>query len=45
MCGLNGEVGGTFTSSLDVGIMEDIDANGNRRIIHLPLKDIIRNVV
>ena len=45
MCGLNGEVGGTFTSSVDVGTMEDIDTNGNRRIIRLPLKDIIRNVV
>jgi hypothetical protein len=45
MCGLNGEVGGSFTSSVDVGTMKEIDKNGNGRIIKLPMKDIIRNVV
>lgn len=45
MCGLNGEIGGTFTSSVDVGTMEEIDKDGKKRIIHLPIKDIIRNVV
>jgi hypothetical protein len=45
MCGLNGEVGGTITASTDFGTIEEKDTNGNIRIIRLPLKDIIRNVV
>lgn len=45
MCGLNGEVGGTITASTDFGTIEEKDKNGDIRIIRLPLKDIIRNVV
>lgn len=46
MCALNGEIGGALTSSVDFGTIEEIDKTTNtRRLIKLPLKDIIKNVV
>jgi hypothetical protein len=49
MCALNGEIGGTLTSSVDFGTVEDIETlpSGEKitKITHLNVKDIIRNVV
>ncbi len=45
MCGLNGEVGGSIVASTDFGTIEEMDSTGVKKIIHLPLKDIIRNTV
>ena len=48
MCALNGEIGGTLTSSVDFGTIEDIiTANGKKSkvITKLNVKDIIRNAV
>lgn len=45
MCQLNGEVGGSLTTSVDFGTLEEVMANGDTRIIHLPIPDIIRNIV
>ena len=49
MCALNGELGGTLTSSVDFGTVEDVitleDGSKMTKITHLNLKDIIRNVV
>ena len=45
MCLLNGEVGGSFDSSIDFGTIEEEDADGNWRIRSLPIQDIIRNLV
>lgn len=48
MCALNGELGGTLTSSVDFGTVEDvIEINGEKstKITHLHIKDIIRNIV
>ena len=45
MCQLNGEVGGSLTASVDFGTMEEVMANGDIRIIKIPIPDIIRNVV
>ena len=42
---LNGEVGGTLNASVNFDIIEEKDINGNIKIIKLPIKDIIRNVV
>ena len=45
MCGLNGEIGGSFSTAVDLGTMEEIDTNGDIRFIKIPIKDIIRNLV
>jgi hypothetical protein len=46
MCGLNGEIGGALTSSVDFGTIEEIDNTTNtRRLVKLPIKDIIKNIV
>jgi hypothetical protein len=48
MCALNGELGGTLTSSVDFGTVEDvITVNGKKtsKITKLPIRDIIRNAV
>ena len=45
MCQLNGEVGGSLGASVDFGTIEEIDAEGNSRIIKLPIPEIIRNIV
>ncbi len=45
MCLLNGEVGGTFESSIDFGQIEEENAQGNWVIKKIPIKDIIRNMV
>ena len=45
MCQLNGEVGGSLTASVDFGTMEEVMANGDVRIIKIPIPEIIRNVV
>ena len=45
MCLLNGEVGGSLTSSVDFGQIEEEDENGNWVIKKIPIPDIIRNAV
>ena len=49
MCALNGEIGGTLTSSVDFGTVEDIKTleTGEKItvITKLPVRDIIRNAV
>jgi hypothetical protein len=45
MCLLNGEIGGTLNSSIDFGSIEEVDNNGNIRIIKHPIKDIIRESI
>jgi hypothetical protein len=48
MCALNGELGGTLTSSVDFGTVEDVIENNGEKVIkitHLHVKDIIRNIV
>lgn len=45
MCQLNGELGGKFNSSIDLGQYEEVDKNGDIRIIKYPIKQIIRDLV
>lgn len=45
MCLLNGEIGGSLNSSVNFGSIEEIDNNGNLKIISYPIKDIIRESV
>jgi hypothetical protein len=45
MCLLNGEVGGSLESSVDFGVIEQEDSNGNWVITKVPIQDIIRNMV
>ena len=49
MCGLNGELGGVLTSSVDFGTVEDVitlsDGSKATKITHLNIQDIIRNIV
>ena len=45
MCLLNGEVGGSIESSVDFGVIEEEDINGNWTIRSLPIQEIIRNIV
>lgn len=45
MCLLNGEIGGSLHSSVDFGTLEEVDDNGNIKILKHPLKDIIRESV
>lgn len=45
MCLLNGEIGGTLNSSIDFGSIEEVDNNGNIRIIKHPIKNIIRESI
>lgn len=45
MCLLNGEVGGTLTSQVDFGKMEEWDSDNNLTIKDIPLKDIIKEGV
>lgn len=45
MCLLNGDVGGSFGSSIDFGTIEEIDANNVTHITHLPIKEIIKQAV
>jgi hypothetical protein len=49
MCALNGEIGGSLTSSVDFGTVEDIvtspDGKRMKTITKLTLKEIIRNAV
>lgn len=45
MCLLNGEVGGSLTSSVDFGQIEEEDENGNWVIKKIPIPEIIRNMV
>ena len=45
MCLLNGEVGGSLTSSVDFGQIEEEDENGNWVIKKIPIPEIIRNAV
>lgn len=42
---LNGDVGGSLTSSVDFGQIEEEDENGNWVIKKIPIPDIIRNMV
>ena len=45
MCLLNGEVGGSLESSVDFGVIEEEDSNGNWTITKVPIQDIIRHAV
>lgn len=45
MCQLNGEVGGSLTSSVDFGTEEIVDKNGIIKIRKIPIQDVIRHVV
>ena len=45
MCGLNGEIGGSFSTAVDLSTIEEIDTNGIKRFIKIQIKDIIRNLV
>ena len=45
MCQLNGEVGGSLGASIDFGTIEEVAANGDIKIIKLPVAEIIRNIV
>ena len=45
MCLLNGEVGGSLTSSVDFGQIEEEDEYGNWVIRKIPIPEIIRNMV
>ena len=45
MCLLNGEIGGSLNSSVNFGSIEEVDNNGNLKIISYPIKDIIRESV
>lgn len=45
MCMLNGEVGGTFNSSVVFDSYDQIDKNGNKKVIKNPLKQIIREMI
>jgi hypothetical protein len=45
MCLINGEVGGSFESSIDFGCIEEEDENGVWTIRKIPIPEIIRNAV
>ncbi len=45
MCMLNGEVGGNLNSQVDFGNFEQVDKDGNIKIISQPVKTIIRDIV
>lgn len=45
ICMMNGEVGGTFESSIDFGTIEEENENGDWVIRKIPIYDIIRNMV
>ena len=45
MCMLNGEVGGHFNSSVDLGTIEYTDKNGKKIIEKYPIKNIIREMI
>lgn len=45
MCMLNGEVGGTFNSSVVFDSYDQIDKNGNKKVIKNPLKQVIREMI
>ena len=46
MCLLNGDIGGVFPFSIDLGTEEFLDKNTNSiPITNIPIKDIIRNIV
>lgn len=45
MCGLNGEIGGTLTSSVDFGTIKETDAYGNTTTKKLPIKTIITEML
>lgn len=45
MCQLNGEVGGSFNSSIDFGTMEEVGADNTTIIKHIPIPEIIRNMI
>lgn len=45
MCLLNGEVGGSLSSSIDFGQIEEEDEYGNWVIKKIPIPEIIRNAV
>ena len=42
---LNGDLGGTVNSSVDFGVIEEEDQNGNWVIRKIPIREIIRNMV
>lgn len=44
-CLINGEINGSFNSSVDLGTIEEIDEEGNSTITKLELKDIIINMM
>lgn len=45
MCMMNGDVGGTFESSIDFGTIEEENENGDWVIRKIPIYDIIRNMI
>ena len=45
MCLLNGEVGGALESSIDFGTIEEESSDGVWTIKHIPIYEIIRNMV
>ena len=45
MCLLNGEVSGSFESSIDFGTIEEKDSEGNIRLKKIPIPEIIRNMI
>ena len=45
MCLLNGEIGGSFESSIDFGQIEEESADGTWEIRKIPIPEIIRNMV
>ena len=45
MCLLNGDVGGSLTSSVDFGQIEEEDIYGNWTMKKIPIKEIIKNIV
>lgn len=45
MCQLNGDLGGSLGASIDFGTMQEVDIDNNIKIIKIPIKDIIRNIV
>lgn len=44
-CLINGEINGSFNSSVDLGTIEEIDEEGNSTVTKLDLKDIIINMM
>jgi hypothetical protein len=45
MCLLNGELGGLFNASTDLGQREDILSNGDIKLTKIPVKQIIRDMI